>query len=285
LTADPHAAYARVLADLRLEPSRSWSIIISFFGDAIMPRGGLVWLGTISAFCKGLDIGEGAVRTAMSRLTADDWLERRKVGRNSFYALAERGETAFAEAAQLIYNPRLRPWNGRFTLVWSETPEQSQILSAAGFGSPSPGLFIAPAGTKLPPGISLTLTGEGDIAMLRALASRAWALSTTAQAYRRFIDRFQPLRVAPVEALPDLEAMVARVLLIHDYRRILLRDPLLPAEILPPDWAGTEARGLCADLYPRLLAGSERWLDGIAIDASGAPLNGDPAIHQRFRTR
>jgi hypothetical protein len=40
------------------------------------------------------------VRTAMSRLAADGWLERRKAGRNSFYRLAGKGRQTFDAATR-----------------------------------------------------------------------------------------------------------------------------------------------------------------------------------------
>jgi hypothetical protein len=57
----------------------------------VMPRGGSVWLGTLLEFFKAIDIDSGVVRTAMSRLANDGWLERNKVGRNNFYRLADKG--------------------------------------------------------------------------------------------------------------------------------------------------------------------------------------------------
>ena len=82
---------ARIIDQLKREPSRTGSIVITVFGDAIVPRGGSVWLGTLLEFFEALDIDSGVVRTAMSRLAADGWLERNKVGRNSFYRLDEEG--------------------------------------------------------------------------------------------------------------------------------------------------------------------------------------------------
>src|SRR3984885_1408093 len=81
----------RIVDQLKREPSRTGSIIITVFGDAIVPRGGSVWLGTLLEFFKALDIDGGVVRTAMSRLAADGWFEREKGGRNSFYRLGEKG--------------------------------------------------------------------------------------------------------------------------------------------------------------------------------------------------
>ncbi len=52
-----------------------------------------------------------------------------------------------------------------------------------------------------------------------------------------------------------------RVLLIHDYRRLLLRDPELPEVLLPSDWPGQTARLSCRELYRRLAEPSEWHLD------------------------
>src|SRR6202048_3084035 len=61
---------ARIVEQLKREPSRTGSIAITVFGDAIVPRGGSVWLGTLLAFFKTLDIQSGVVGPALSRLAA-----------------------------------------------------------------------------------------------------------------------------------------------------------------------------------------------------------------------
>src|SRR5262245_62239207 len=71
---------ARIVDQLKREPSRTGSIIITVFGDAIVPRGGSVALGTLLEFFAAIDVDSTVVRTAMSRLTADGWFEREKVG-------------------------------------------------------------------------------------------------------------------------------------------------------------------------------------------------------------
>ena len=277
-----------ILARLRGEPSRTWSIIITIYGDAIVPRGGCVWLGTLLAFFKALDISDGVVRTAMSRLAADGWLERSKVGRNSFYRLAEKGHETFAAATEHIYTSRAPPFSGHFDLVLlangAERDAARTALEAAGFGSPAPGVWIAP-GYDVPETArdALRLQAGGDMQALRDLAARSWPLEATAQAYRRFIETFTPLAAALDDnvTLSDIDALVARVLLIHEYRRIVLRDPILPPEVLPDDWPGTAARTLCARAYAKLLVPSEHWLDENAIGENGAPL--PPATNLRAR--
>ncbi|MBA4791157.1 MAG: phenylacetic acid degradation operon negative regulatory protein PaaX [Rhizobiales bacterium] len=273
-----------ILDHIRAEPSRTWSIIVTIYGDAIVPRGGSVWLGTLSAFFKAMGISDGVVRTAMSRLASDGWLERTKVGRNSYYRLAEKGQDVFRQATAHIYSADPPAWAGRFELVAGD-PAARPVLEAAGFGTLAPGVWVAPGGTRIPDGEGLIrLSATGDAAQCRALAERAFALEATAAAYGRFLETFGPLRAALAdgEALSDIECLVARVLLIHEYRRIVLRDPVLPAEILPDGWPGGEARALCAEVYGALLPGSERWLDAHAVNEHGACLPPPTDVWRRF---
>lgn len=286
----PRRALDLILDHVRAEPSRTWSIIVSIYGDAIVPRGGSVWLGTLLAFFKGMDITDGVVRTAMSRLAADGWLTRAKVGRNSFYRLADKGRETFARATAHIYRHRPPPWPGHFTMVLVE-PQDREVaraaLEAAGFGMPVPGVFIAPAGTPVPEAAEagLRLEASGSDEAQRALAARAWRLAEMAEDYRRFIAVFAPLDRAldGRETLGDLDAMIARVLLIHEYRRVVLRDPVLPAAVLPPDWPGAEAAALCARIYARVIDASERWLDENALGEDGQLLPANQEIRCRFK--
>src|SRR5258708_16038105 len=110
----PQSPLARIVEQLKREPSRTGSIVITVFGDAIVPRGGSVWLGTLLEFFGTLDIDAGVVRTAMSRLAADGWLERNKVGRNSFYPLVKKGPQTLAAAAQPIFQLPPSQLNRRF---------------------------------------------------------------------------------------------------------------------------------------------------------------------------
>ena len=89
-------AVARALDNFQARPPmRAWSLIITLYGDAIVPRGGSLWLGSLVKVMSLFNIDAGHVRTAMSRLTADGWLTREKAGRNSYYRLTRREEGSF----------------------------------------------------------------------------------------------------------------------------------------------------------------------------------------------
>ena len=281
---------SRIVDQLKREPSRTGSIIVTVFGDAIVPRGGSVWLGTLLQFFEALDIDSTVVRTAMSRLTADGWFERNKVGRNSFYRLVQRERLTFDIATRHIYDPPPSDWTGRFELLLIGNGEDRdaarEALKNAGFGSPLPGVWVAPSGAPVPEeaasAIRLEVSAEDEAG--RRLLSDSWPLDRTADAYLKFMKMFAPLRswIDRRERLTDADAFTARILLIHHYRRVVLRDPLLPTALLPRDWPGRAARNLCGEIYRGLLPASEQWLDRHGTNESGALPKAGAELGRRF---
>jgi phenylacetic acid degradation operon negative regulatory protein len=280
---------ARIVEQLKREPSRTGSIIITVFGDAIVPRGGSVALGTLLEFFATIDVDSSVVRTAMSRLTADGWFEREKVGRNSFYRLVQRERLTFDIATKHIYGPPATDWTGRFELLLiangSDRDAAREALKNAGFGTPLPGVWVAPSGVPIPEeakaAIRLEVSAEDDSG--RRLLSESWPLEQTAEAYRRFMRSFEPLRAwVARDRLSDIDAFTARVLLIHHYRRVVLRDPLLPLALLPRDWPGRAARQLCGEIYRGLLPASEQWLDRHASNEDGPLPAAAKELSRRF---
>jgi phenylacetic acid degradation operon negative regulatory protein len=96
---------------------------------------------------------------------------------------------------------------------------------------------------------------------------------------------FEPLRrwAASRGQLSDADAFVGRILLIHYYRRVVLRDPLLPTALLPSDWPGRAARSLCGEIYRALLGASEQWLDRQGSNEAGSLPKAGAELGQRFR--
>jgi phenylacetic acid degradation operon negative regulatory protein len=280
---------ARIIDQLKREPSRTGSIVITMFGDAIVPRGGSVALGTLLEFFAAIDVDSTVVRTAMSRLTADGWFERAKVGRNSFYRLVQRERLTFDIATKHIYGSPAPDWTGRFELLLiangGDRDVAREALKNAGFGSPLPGVWVAPSGAPIPEeassAIRLEVSAEDDSG--RRLLSESWPLERTADAYRKFMKSFEPLR-SWVERgrLSEAEAFTVRILLIHQYRRVVLRDPLLPEALLPQEWPGRAARALCAAIYRGVLPLSEQWLDRHASNENGPLPPAGKELSRRF---
>ncbi|WP_158745951.1 PaaX family transcriptional regulator C-terminal domain-containing protein [Acidisphaera sp. L21] len=261
-----------LLAHWRERPQRTWSVVITLFGDAIVPRGGTVWLGTLLDLFGAMGIDAGAVRTALSRLVADGWTERERIGRNSRYRLAEKGRDTFATAAARIYAGQPPAWDGRMRLVLH--PKDRATLTAGGWAQASPGLWIAPS-RATPATEPIAMDATLDPAAARSLAAQAWPLDRLAASFARFNNAFAAL--PDWQAPSPQDAMIARTLLIHEYRRIVLHGPDLPTEILPPDWPGTKALAVCRAAYAAVLPAAEQWLDSQDLPSA------DAALSRRFQ--
>jgi phenylacetic acid degradation operon negative regulatory protein len=285
------AAVARLLEHFQGgKPVRAWSLIVTLYGDAVVPRGGSLWLGSLIDIMDLFGIDAGHVRTAMSRLTADGWLDRERVGRNSYYRLSPRGERDFAAATRRIYFAAERPFDGRLrlALLGPDVDDRAAVrpaLEGAGFVPLSPTAYVAvadpPADVARLDGVFLLAAQAG--AATRAVAATAWKLVSLADAYRGFVDQFGPL-VEALDGAPlaEADALVARTLLIHQFRRSVLRDPDLPAALLLPDWPGAAARDLAARIYRRVVPASERFLDRVGRCEAGALPAPEPGFHGRF---
>lgn len=265
---------------------RVWSLVITLFGDAAVPRGGRIGLAAIQEIMGRLGIEAGAVRTAMSRLAADQWVVREKVGRHSFFTLAEQGRHAFDLATRRIYAGGPPAWNGAWTVAIAPPGvdgARGGQLRQLGFVPVGASVHLRADALDMPdPGDRLDgmLVIHGESAEHPEALRRLWPSDELAGAYEALNAAYAPLleSLGQGELMP-IDAMAARTLLIHDWRRIVLRDPGLPAALLPKDWPGDAARCLTRDLFRRLLPRSEAWLDG-----AGLPQPRDPELlSRRFR--
>ncbi|HEV2441051.1 MAG TPA: PaaX family transcriptional regulator C-terminal domain-containing protein, partial [Steroidobacteraceae bacterium] len=71
-------------------------------------------------------------------------------------------------------------------------------------------------------------------------------------------------------------------LLVHEYRKIHLLDPLLPPALLPAEWVGTEAYELTARLYAAVFAAAERFLADTGRTIAGSLPAAGAEVHARF---
>ncbi len=282
-------------------PLRGGSLLMTIFGDGIAPRGGAVTLGSLIDLARPFGLAERLVRTAVARLAAEGWLAATRHGRRSEYRLTESGGKLFAQATRRIYGVGPSSWNGQWTLAVlppsGKRRNAQEELRWLGFGLLGPGVYAHPACTLEEARGWLAAVGCADrcwlfksatqaLAADRRLAAEGWDLADIARRYRRFRDTFAPVQAAlsrSSQALPPQAAFVVRTLLVHEYRKIHLQDPLLPPPLLPPDWVGTEAYELTAGLYSAVLAASERFLAETAHTVAGALPPADAAAQARFK--
>lgn len=285
----------------RQRPLRGGSLIVTIFGDSILPRGGAVTLGSLITLTAPLGLKERLVRTAAARLAQAGWLEARRAAKRSEYRLSHDGRERFAEATRRIYGDPMTEWSGRWTVIIlpnmraSDKRDLKQELIWRGFGELSTNVFAHPEHSPHSLGVrgtsaqllSQVIVFDADLAgdgYPQRLANLGWDLKELGLRYRRFVKRFEPVEAALRDSrgLEPQTCFLVRTLLIHEYRRLHLRDPLLPARLLPPRWPGARAAALCRDIYARVFAPSEVHLSTVASRFDGPLPPADAPARQRF---
>ena len=264
---------------------RANSLLVTLFGDALAAQNAPVSLGSLIELAGLFGLSSRLVRTSAFRLTADGWFDVTRVGRRSFYALSALGQQRVVHAQRRIYDFAPLPWAGYWTLALvdarlkaSTRQHLKRELLWAGFGQLSTSVFAHPHAdhTALKDIINSTQTHD-QLVVLQAQSLDGYAqrplatvmqdtfkLAAVGAAWLAFIKRFAAVQNDAASLKPKA-AFFTRTLLIHEYRKVLLRDPQLPQALLPVDWPASDARQLCEALYGSLRAGSQAYLAGLLV--------------------
>jgi phenylacetic acid degradation operon negative regulatory protein len=257
------------------------SVIVTIFGDSIVPAGGQIWLGGLIELCRPFGYSHRLVRTSMFRLAGEGWFDTERVGRRSRYRLTDRATAEFAEAEARIYHQPEVAWDGQWTVVFLDSglldAGTAQALRSSlgwhGYAAVSAGVMAVPrvepdqvqrlaarAGSPAP--LPVATAAFADLA---ALVEQGWlagalALDDASARYQELIDRYGWTEGLQPSEVSDADAFCLRTMLIHELRRARLADRDLPAELLPTGWPAPAAMQLAGSAYQALALGSERWL-------------------------
>jgi phenylacetic acid degradation operon negative regulatory protein len=291
--ARPLAAITRLAGEFAARrPIRCPSLIVTLFGDVVEPHGGVLWLGSMVQALGLLGIDERLVRTSTFRLVQDGWLEATRDGRRSYYRFTPYGRGEYVRAARRIYARERPAWDGNWTLLLPVAVPEAQretfrrSVLWAGFGNLAPNLYAHPGGDLAGAGELLGELGLADKVvvmragtdvlqsnrLLREVLWQNWDLEALSSAYARFVARYRPLRstLARAVVVSPEQSFVTRLLLAHEYRRVLLHDTDIPGQLLPRDWPGIEARRLAAEIYHAVGPGSVDFIRSQLQGAGGA---------------
>jgi phenylacetic acid degradation operon negative regulatory protein len=296
-------ACQRLVDELRSRPTlRAGSLITTVFGDAIAPRGGTVWLGSLIRAMADFGVNERLVRTSVFRLAKDGWLQSQQIGRRSYYSLTDDGRERFVQATHRIYGEPVGDWDGQWCLLLLsalDTPAKDLVRRECGwlgFGPMSANVLAHPSPDLADLDVTLRRLGVADALVvlrgqtirgeqaMRDLARNSWNLDDIDARYASFVRRFRPVyrAVSGPSKMTDESAFLIRTLLIQEYRKVLLRDPWLPTELLPADWHGAAAYQLCRNLYLAVHAQADAWLDQVMETADGPLPPPSRTFSQRF---
>lgn len=287
-------------------PIHANSLILTIFGDAVCPYGGSIWLGSIIKLVEPLGINQRLVRTSVFRLSEKGILQAQQVGRRSYYELTKRGFRQFSSAAKRIYLHPTSEWNGQWQLLITAIGDLSQDtreilrkeLEWLGFSRLLPGVFAHPtadqdAVRKLLHEMNLTdnvvwlsaSPQNHELGMIsHQLMTASFKPDTIETEYQYFLERFTPLLEATekTEVLDPERCFLVRTLLIHCFRRILLREPELPLELLPQDSISRQARIMTEQLYKRITTPADKHFSTVSESEQGPLSHPTDDYYQRF---
>ena len=261
-----------------------YTFIFSLYGQYVLPRGGEIWIGSLIQALATLDFNEGAVRTLVSRMQRKGFLQSRRVGRCSFYRLADLGLKEVHWGGERTFASSDDEWDGRWTVVAYSVPEEHReqrdalrcLLQSWGFGALVPGIWISPHSLspeaekkwqELNVGEYLEVfraehLGPSDS---RDLAAHAWPqLSVLEERYQAYLTEYEPV-LCDFEgcALGDEDCFAAQLHSLIEFVAINIVDPALPPSLLSKDWPRHSAQSLFKELQHVLAKPAERFFDTI----------------------
>ncbi len=186
------------------------SALFDLYGDHLRPRGGRAPVAALVRMLSPLGITAPAVRTAVSRMARQGWLEAVRLPEGAGYALTPRAVRRLDQAAERIYRHGEPDWDGRWHLLVAERVRERARRDRLRAGLEY--LGYAPIGetTWVSPRSSIELEALLEAERVRAerfvasydgdargLVARAWDLDGLARAYQRWLAMAARL-VAPV---------------------------------------------------------------------------------------
>lgn len=227
-----------------------------------------------------LEVDEAAARSALSRLKKRGVLLSTRKGSSAAYQLNPAMEDVFAEGDERIFSPRRAQPGDRWLLAAFSVPESQRhlrhqirrVLAGRGFGTVGPGLWIAPEFVY--EHLRRELEREGLLEYVELFAADLlaeqvadrvgdwWDLGALTELYAGFSAEFEPVlarwRTTEPGTGTDVRAFADDIRVLTAWRRLPYLDPGLPAEYLPPDWAGTAASALFTELHSCLAPAAAR---------------------------
>lgn len=238
--------FTQATAGLRtLGGQRVWSLMVSLFGDLAQDEGQAIDGPVLSAMMALLQVKPEATRVALHRLRNDGWIASQKSGRISRHSLTAQGRAETVAASPRIYaDPDSGPADWQLILL--EKPGRN--LEQLGFVQVQPRLYVG-GGDLHPPDGAMPLTAETAPDWLKAQA----APEDLRVPYTALLATLETLESAlPRDTrLSPLETAVLRGLIVHNWRRLVLKHPALPQPLIAQDWPGRRCHHHIAALLTR----------------------------------
>ena len=244
---------AQILTDPQNQ--RVWSIIVSLFGDLAQKPGDRLSGGALSRIIMPMGIKPEAIRVALHRLRKDGWIDSARAGRASAHFLTEYGRARSAEVSPRIYT-RVPDTPDRWHLLIAEDGSGQSALDEVLLTTE---YFSLARNVALGAGPPPESCEELMVFEVRTHAVPDWVRARAcpadlAENCRSLLDALERAAalLPPEGEITPLQTATLRMLIVHRWRRVVLRMPELPAAFFPPDWPGPDCRAAVFRLLDRL---------------------------------
>ncbi|HET9421492.1 MAG TPA: PaaX family transcriptional regulator C-terminal domain-containing protein [Nocardioides sp.] len=248
------------------------SALFDLYGDHLRGRGSQAPVAAIVRLLAPVGIAAPAVRTAISRMVMQGWLEPVTLDGGRGYRATARANRRLDEAGDRIYGRHHPEWDGAWHLAFVDPPTTRSArgrlradLAFLGYAELADNVWVSPFERSE---LDSVLERAGASARTaRALdvdpePTEAWDLDELRAAYDGWVANAGSLVAGHLEEHPDDDeaAFAGRFHLVHEWRKFLFADPGLPEQLLPPDWPGRAAAELFQQEATRLAPGADRFV-------------------------
>ncbi|MFY9468046.1 MAG: PaaX family transcriptional regulator C-terminal domain-containing protein [Lentibacter algarum] len=224
-------------------PLKTWSLIVTIFGDIAPAKEDHIDSQLLAALTAPFGVKPEALRVALHRLRKDGWLEAVKTGRRSSYHLSETGEALTRKAYARIYRDVQSGQGADWQIELLEDAAASGRAKTALIGA---NILVSPAPST---GAPLCLAAV-DVPEWMRTALVSEAAQAEFAGYVAALEGLFPALAS--ESLTEEARAALRFLVLHYWRRIVLRQPEAPEILLGQDWAGDAARRLTLKVFQDL---------------------------------
>ena len=212
---DPVKAFAEALSeasDLKL-----WSVIVSCLGDCAQNGQAEVSGLVLSALVERIGLQPQAMRVALHRLKRDGWVDSRREGRVGFHRLTDSAKAQTRAVADRVYGPASEGAPCRLVGFPPDAPDALSLLPETLAAVPISRSFALVSGAEA------EVPDDWLVAAPDGRNWPGWVLAALKEAACEA--EFEALGAALPEVLPQdpLDRFVLRVLILHGWRRLILR--------------------------------------------------------------
>ncbi|WP_223838641.1 PaaX family transcriptional regulator [Saccharopolyspora pogona] len=243
-------------------------LILTLYGLYARDEHNWLSVSAVVRLMSDLGVDSAGVRSSISRLKRRGVLESMKVDASAGYSLSASALEVLREGDVRIFGTKRATESDGLIIVVFSVPESERdrrhklrtLLSGSGFGTVSPGVWVAPSVVfqetinmlttrGLSPYVDVFRASYEHFSVLEERVREWWDLEAMNTEYSTFIDNFGGVKAEWRKSSKSAQrAFEVYVPLLTEWRRLPYLDPGLPASVLPKDWSGTKATELFADL-------------------------------------